>query len=98
MYNVFSMHMFQTFCDLPHNISSLFFRHFFLFLHLLQTTIRQQLQYKIKIILIMEVAIQRSDMWVIKVALKLDFSYDVFLYFRFSDSFFGHFFNYANET
>jgi hypothetical protein len=65
---------------------------------LLETAVRQSLEYEINIFFIMETSIEGCEIEVIQVGLYLNLSQDVLLYLPILDSLFGHLFYYTNHS
>ena len=81
------MKVLEAFSNLLHNINRLLFRQFSLLLDLLERPVRKQLHDEVKKVLIVEVAIERSAVAVVEVALQLYLSCDVLFHLQLFDLF-----------
>ncbi len=94
----FLVEVFEALSNLLHDLNGLLLGQLPLLLDLLERAIRQQLHDEVEMVLVVKVAVERSAVAVVEIALQLYLPCDVLLHLQLSDLFLRHLLYHANEA
>ena len=94
----FLVEVFEALSNLLHDLNGLLLGQLPLLLDLLKRAVRQQLHDEVEMVLVVKVAVERSAVAVVEIALQLYLPCDVLLHLQLSDLFLRHLLNHANEA
>ncbi len=94
----FLVEVFEALSNLLHDLNGLLLGQLPLLLDLLERAIRQQLHDEVEMVLVVKVAVERSAVAVVEIALQLYLPCDVLLHLQLSDLFLRHLLYHANES
>lgn len=94
----FLVEVFEALSNLLHDLNGLLLGQLPLLLDLLERAVRQQLHDEVEMVLVVKVAVERSAVAVVEIALQLYLPCDVLLHLQLSDLFLRHLLYHANEA
>lgn len=94
----FLVEVFEALSNLLHDLNGLLLGQLPLLLDLLKRAVRQQLHDEVEMVLVVKVAVERSAVAVVEIALQLYLPCDVLLHLQLFDLFLRHLLNHANEA
>lgn len=94
----FLVEVLEALSNLLHDLNGLLLGQLPLLLDLLERAVRQQLHDEVEMVLVVKVAVERSAVAVVEIALQLYLPCDVLLHLQLSDLFLRHLLYHANEA
>ena len=94
----FLVEVLEALSNLLHDLNGLLLGQLPLLLDLLERSVRQQLHDEVEMVLVVKVAVERSAVAVVEIALQLYLPCDVLLHLQLSDLFLRHLLYHANEA